>query len=169
MFSPSERVLLDRVNAVLELLPAALDARLSAVTGLNAFANGVLAALASAERHTLRMTALASQTNATLPRLSRVVSRLEERGLVVRQPCPADARATNAVLTPAGAEHVAASQDAIEAVLRDVIVDGVEPSLAEPLARALGQLLRRIDQEGRFTVTTCQSIAPAVPATATAP
>lgn len=169
MFSPSERVLLDRVNAILELLPAALDARLSTLTGLSAFANGVLAALAGAERHTLRMTALASLTNATLPRLSRVVSRLEERGLVVRQQCPSDARATNAVLTPAGAEHVAASQDAVEAVLRDLVVDSVEPSLAEPLARALGQVLRRIDQEGRFAVTTCPSITQAAPVAATAP
>ncbi|MGB7964324.1 MAG: MarR family transcriptional regulator [Propionicimonas sp.] len=168
MFSPSERVLLDRVSAVLELLPAALDARLTAVTGLNAFANGVLAALVSAERHTLRMTVLASQTNATLPRLSRVVSRLEERGLVVRQQCPADARATNAVLTTAGAEHVATSQDAIDAVLRDLVVDCVEPSLAEPLAQALGQLLRRIDRDGRFAVTACRSIAATEPAAATA-
>ena len=63
MFSPSERFLLDRVNAVLELLPAVLDARLSAVTGLNAFANNVLAALASAERHTLPV----SYTHLTLP------------------------------------------------------------------------------------------------------
>ncbi len=169
MFSPSERFLLDRVNAVLELLPAVLDARLSAVTGLNAFANNVLAALASAERHTLRMTALASQTYATLPRLSRVVSRLEEGGLVVRQQCPSDARATNAVLTTAGAEHVASSQDAIEAVLRDLVVDCVEPSLAEPLVRALGQLLGRIDQAGRFAVTACPSITRADAAAATAP
>ena len=44
------------------------------------------------------MTALASRTNATLPRLSRVISRLEDAGLVERTPCPEDRRATNAVL-----------------------------------------------------------------------
>ena len=109
------------------------------------------------------------QTNATLPRLSRVVSRLEERGLVVRQQCPSDARATNAVLTTAGAEHVASSQDAIEGVLRDLVVDCVEPSLAEPLVRALGQLLGRIDKAGRFAVTACASVTRADPAAATAP
>jgi hypothetical protein len=41
------------------------------------------------------MTALALRTNATLPRLSHVVRRLEDRGLVDRFPCPEDGRATN--------------------------------------------------------------------------
>ena len=105
MLSTSERSLVNRLSAVLELLPPALDARLVAVTGLNAFDNAVLATLAAADQETLRMTALASHTNATLPRLSRVVSRLEARGLVGRRQCPSDARATNASLTQAGADH----------------------------------------------------------------
>lgn len=104
------------------------------------------------------MTALASHTNATLPRLSRVVSRLEARGLVGRRQCPSDARATNASLTQAGADHLAASQLAGEAVLRELLVEAVEPALVEPLSRALGQLLLRLDPEGRYAVTTCPSI-----------
>ena len=59
--------------------------------------------LSEAPERTLRMTALAQRTNATLPRLSHVVRRLEDRGLVERFPCPEDGRATNARLTePAG-------------------------------------------------------------------
>ena len=158
MLSTSERSLVNRLSAVLELLPPALDARLVAVTGLNAFDNAVLATLAAADQETLRMTALASHTNATLPRLSRVVSRLEARGLIGRRQCPSDARATNASLTHAGADHLAASQLAGEAVLRELLVEAVEPALVEPLSRALGQLLLRLDPEGRYAVTTCPSI-----------
>lgn len=48
------------------------------------------------------MTALAAQTNATKPRLSHVVRRLEDRDLVERFPCAEDARANNARLTKVG-------------------------------------------------------------------
>jgi len=58
--------------------------------------------LSEAPGRSLRMSELARQTNATLPRLSNVVHRLEDRGLVERFPCPEDRRATNAPLTEAG-------------------------------------------------------------------
>ena len=69
--------------------------------GLTHFEYFVLAMLSEAPERTLRMTALAQRTNATLPRLSHVVRRLEDRGLVRRFPCPEDGRATNARLTEA--------------------------------------------------------------------
>ena len=65
--------------------------------------------LSEAPERTLRMTALAQRTNATLPRLSHVVRRLEDRGLVERFPCPEDGRATNARLTAAGWDAVVAA------------------------------------------------------------
>src|SRR6478736_3727412 len=89
-----------RFAAVLELLPAALDAQLNRDEGLTHFDYFALAMLSESPDRTLRMTALAARTNATLPRLSRVVSRLEALGLVERNPCPQDRRATNVTLTP---------------------------------------------------------------------
>ena len=62
----------------------------------------VLAMLSDAPEHTLRMTSLAAQTNATLPRLSHVVRRLEGRGLVERSTCTQNARATDVRLTRIG-------------------------------------------------------------------
>ena len=79
-----------RFAAVLELLPAALDAQLSRDVGLTHFDYFTMAMLSEAPERTLRMTALAARTNATLPRLSRVVTRLELIGLVERRPCPQD-------------------------------------------------------------------------------
>jgi DNA-binding MarR family transcriptional regulator len=79
-----------------------LDTQLRRDAGLTHFEYYCLAMLSEAPERTLRMTALAQQANATLPRLSHVVRKLEERGLVERFPCPEDARATNARLTPAG-------------------------------------------------------------------
>src|SRR6478735_11002364 len=98
-----------RFAAVLELLPAALDAQLNRDAGLTHFDYFVLAMLSETPGRTLRMTALAARTNATLARLSRVVSRLEAEGYIQRRPCPGDRRATNAVLTEAGWDKVVAT------------------------------------------------------------
>lgn len=88
--------------AVVELLPGALDSQLRADSGLTHFEYFVLAVLSEAPDNVLRMTVLAQRTNATLPRLSHVVRRLEDRALVERSPCPDDGRATNAALDDRG-------------------------------------------------------------------
>src|SRR4051794_41734818 len=98
-----------RLVAVVELLPGVLDAQLRAEAGLTHFEYFVLAMLSEAPERTLRMTSLAQRTNASLPRLSHVVSRLESRDLVERFACPEDGRATNARLTPHGWDAVAAA------------------------------------------------------------
>src|ERR671920_2642288 len=98
----SERAAWVRLVAVLELLPGVLDSQLRRDADLSHFEYFVLAMLSEAPQHTLRMTELATRTNATLPRLSHVVRRLEERGLVERAPCAYDGRATNARLTDDG-------------------------------------------------------------------
>jgi hypothetical protein len=77
-----------RVAAVLELLPGVLDAQLRRDAQLTHFEYYVLAMLSEAPQRTLRATALAMQTNATLPRLSHVLRRLETRGLLERFPLP---------------------------------------------------------------------------------
>src|SRR3954462_12498221 len=88
--SAEERAVWVRLSAVLELLPGVLDSQLRRDAGLTYFEYYLLAMLSEAPDRTLRMTALAQRTNATLPRLSHVVRRLEDRGLVTRFPCPED-------------------------------------------------------------------------------
>ena len=76
-----------RLAAVLELLPGVLDSQLRQDAGLTHFEYYVLAMLSEAPQRTLRMTSLAQQTNSTLPRLSHVVKKLEDRDFVERFPC----------------------------------------------------------------------------------
>src|ERR1700710_1661085 len=97
-----ERAAWLRLVMVLELLPGVLDTQLRRDADLSHFDYFVLAMLSEAPERTLRMTALATMTNATLPRLSHVVSRLGDKGYVERRPCPTDRRATNAILTDTG-------------------------------------------------------------------
>ena len=139
-----------RFAAVLELLPAALDAQLNRDEGLTHFDYFALAMLSESPDRTLRMTALAARTNATLPRLSRVVSRLEVLGLVERKPCPQDRRATNAHLTPVGWEKVVHAAPGHVATVRQYVIDALTPAQLRQLGGISSRLLEELDPEGRM-------------------
>ena len=137
-----------RLAAVLELLPGVLDSQLRRDARLTNFEYYVLAMLSEAPRRTLRMTELAAQTNATLPRLSHVVRRLEDRGLVERFPCPEDGRATNARLTGAGWRKVQESAPRHEANVRRHVIDALTPEQITQLTAITDAVLQRLDPAG---------------------
>ena len=134
-----------RLTAVLELLPGVLDSQLRRDADLTHFDYYVLAMLSEAPERTLRMTALAAQTNATLPRLSHVVRRLEERGLVQRFPCPEDGRATNARLTDAGWRKVEQTAPGHVANVREHVIDALTAEQVGQLAGITEAVLRKLD------------------------
>jgi len=140
-----------RLIAVVELLPGVLDSQLQADAGLTHFEYFVVAMLSEAPERTLRMTALGQRTNATLPRLSHVVRRLEVRGLVERSPCPDDRRATNAQLTDQGWEVVKAAAPGHVNTVRRYVLDPLTPLQVNELQDIAGALLTRLDPQGRMT------------------
>src|ERR1700753_4519123 len=91
--------------ALLLRLPAALDAQLQKDAGITQFDYLVLSALSETPGRTLRMSEPAATASSSMSRLSHVVSRLEARGWVRREPCPGDGRFINAVLTEEGWEE----------------------------------------------------------------
>ena len=137
-----------RLAAVLELLPGVLEAQLRRDADLSHFEYWVLAMLSEAPERTLRMTALASRTSATLSRLSHVVARLESRGLLERFPCPEDRRATNARLTPAGWDVVVASAPGHLETVRTHVIDALTPRQISQLSAIAGAILDRVDPDG---------------------
>ena len=143
-----ERAAWLRLVAVVELLPGVLDAQLRRDAGLSHFDYFVLAMLSEAPDRRLRMTALAHRTNATLPRLSHVVQRLEGRGLVERFPCPEDRRATNARLTDAGWDAVVAAAPGHVDTVRSHVLDPLSRSQLKQLTTIGDALLSRLDPEG---------------------
>ena len=149
--SADERAAWLRLIAVVELLPGVLDAELRADAGVTHFEYFVLAMLSEAPDRTLRMTALAQRTNATLPRLSHVVRRLERRGLVDRSPCPEDGRATDASLTAAGWDLVVAAAPGHLATVRNRVIDPLTPAQLAQLAGIGDALLSRLDPAGRMS------------------
>jgi DNA-binding MarR family transcriptional regulator len=143
-----ERIAWVRLAAVLELLPGVLDTQLRRDADLTHFEYFVLAMLSEAPARTLRMTALATRTNATLPRLSHVVRRLEDRGLVRRFPCPEDGRATNAQLTEAGWDKIVAAAPGHVANVRQQVIDALDAEQVRQLAGITQAILARIDPDG---------------------
>ncbi|MBO3093851.1 MarR family winged helix-turn-helix transcriptional regulator [Cellulomonas dongxiuzhuiae] len=136
---------------VAELLPAQLDSQLQQDAGLTHFEYQVLAMLSEASGRTLRMSDLARRTNATLPRLSHVVRRLEDRGLVERAPCTDDRRATNAHLTEDGWDLVVRTAPGHVETARALVVDALTPEQVHLLEELTRTMLQRLDPEGRLT------------------
>lgn len=108
--------------ALLLRLPAALDAQLQKDAGITQFDYLVLSALSETPGRTLRMSELAARANSSMSRLSHVVSRLEGKGWVRREPCPGDGRFINAVLTEDGGQKVLATAPGHVAAVRELLV-----------------------------------------------
>jgi DNA-binding MarR family transcriptional regulator len=137
-----------RFIAVVERLPGVLDSQLRRDSGLTHYEYFVLAMLSEAPDRTLRMTALAARTNATLPRLSHVISRMEQRGLVRRSPCPEDRRAFNVTMTAAGYESLVAAAPGHVANVREHVIDALSAEQVHQLAGIATAMLRRLDPQG---------------------
>ncbi len=134
-----------RLAAVILKLPSELERQLQSDAGISHYEYWVLALLSEASGRTLQLKDLAAQSNASLSRLSHVVSRLEQRGWVTRVPCPGDARATNAVLTDEGWEKVVATDPGHVEAVRSLVFDGLDDEDVADLARVCDAILDQLD------------------------
>jgi DNA-binding MarR family transcriptional regulator len=136
---------------MLELLPSALDSQLQREAGMTHFEFAVLSFLRFSPDQTLRMSELATGTNATLPRLSHVVSRLERRGVVERTPSPDDRRATNVRLTDIGRRELVRATPGHIALVRRVVIDSLSREQLDQLSKISDAISHALDPEGRFS------------------
>ena len=122
---------------------ALLDAELTQRHGISLASYEVLMQLADAPGGRLRMSTVADGLLLSRSGLTRLIDRLERRGLVGREPCEDDARGMYAVLSAAGRERIdAARPDHLAGVRRQFL--GL---LGVAEQEDLGELWRRIDAE----------------------
>ncbi|AQU66518.1 MarR family transcriptional regulator [Streptomyces niveus] len=128
------------------LLPAKLESPLRQEHGLTLFEYLVLSHLSEAPRRKLRMGELAFLASGSLSRLSNVVKRCEQRGLVVRMPDPADGRYTLAELTDAGFDIVRLAAPTHLRAVRAIVLDALNTADQKALAR-IAQKLRIVPDD----------------------
>lgn len=136
-----------KLATVVERLPGVLDTQLRRDSDLSHFDYLTLAMLSEAPDHVLRMTQLAERTSSTLPRLSHVASRLEDRGYLRRSPCPDDRRAINAQLTEAGWEKVQATAPGHVATVLTTVFASLDAQDVAALDHVMGKVMQTLDAD----------------------
>lgn len=131
-----------------ELLPAALDTQLQRDASLTHYEFMVLSSLQRGGP--MRLSDLAAATNATLPRASKVVRRLQQRDLVERSGSDDDRRSVLLTLTTQGRRTlVLATPGHFETVHR-LVLDQLGPEELVALADALEPVVQSLDPQRRF-------------------
>jgi len=133
------------VARLMTWLPWSIDQQLQRDSNLAIVEYQVLAMLSESPERTMRMSSLAEVTNASLSRLSHLVKRLEGRGLVRREPDPADGRFTNAILTGKGFQTLADAAPRHVAHVRSLVIDVLSPEQLRRLGLAADRIMSRID------------------------
>ena len=103
----------------------------------------VLITLDNAPGGRLRMTDLAEAAMLSSGGMTRIVVRLEQRGLVRRDPDPDDARAFHASLTDAGRSSLAQARITHDNVIANLLGDRLTPREVQTLTRTLAKILKQ--------------------------
>ena len=100
--SPTEDALWRAVMRIVKVIPRHLDSDLIRGTGLTASEYTTIMHLSEAPNRELRMADLASATDLSASRMSRLVDTLQSQGLVTKTASSSDARGNVARLTSSG-------------------------------------------------------------------
>ena len=137
-----------RFAGVAQGIPAELNSRLLAQSGLTQFEYLVLNHLVLSDGGCLPMTRLALLLASSLSRLSHVVARLEKGGYVSRSKSPDDGRVAIAALTEHGGELFRAAAPGYFAAVRELFFNRLDPTDLSDLDRVMRKLLPGVDAGG---------------------
>jgi DNA-binding MarR family transcriptional regulator len=122
-----------------------LNRALQRETGLSDPEYGLLVALSEAPEGRLRVYALREDLQWEKSRLTHQITRMTERGLVERQPCPGDPRGTFVALTPAGRAAIEAAAPRHVAHVRRWFIDVLTPAQLASLREVAETVLAGLD------------------------
>ncbi|MBT2407993.1 MULTISPECIES: MarR family winged helix-turn-helix transcriptional regulator [unclassified Streptomyces] len=125
-----------------------LDQQLKDDSGLSHQQYEILVRLAAAPERELRMTELANGLINSKSGLTYQVTQLEKAGLVRRRSCPSDVRGVFAVLTDAGRARLDEAAPGHVRMVRKALIDILTPEQLDALADGLGEVSRRLREQG---------------------
>ena len=129
-----------------EALSWRLASRLQSESSLSPGDYQVLLALSEADGHQMRPSEIAALIGWERSRLSHHLGRMEKRGLISRDPCAADGRGAEVVLTRDGSDCFRHATIPHLRAVRELFIDALSPqqlAAAEDIARTLR---RHLDQ-----------------------
>jgi DNA-binding MarR family transcriptional regulator len=147
-----QRAWLRLAGVMLKLSPA-LDSQLQRDSDLTHFDYLCLAMLSESADRTLRMSELASLTNASLSRLSHVISKLEKRGWVARAPSPDSRRVTLVSLTDEGWQQLVDAAPGHVETVRSLVFEGLTCDDVAALERIAGHIVEHVEASRLRTIT----------------
>jgi DNA-binding MarR family transcriptional regulator len=147
-----QRAWLRLAGVMLKLSPA-LDSQLQRDSDLTHFDYLCLAMLSSDAEHTLRMSDLAGRANASLSRLSHVISKLEKRGWVARTPSPESRRVTLVSLTEDGWQVLVKAAPGHVETVRALVFEGLTAEDVAALERVAGHIVEHVEASRLRTTT----------------
>ena len=176
--SASEEALWRAVMRIVKVLPRHLDSDLIRGAGLTASEYTTIMHLSEAPNRELRMADLASATDLSASRMTRLVDDLQSRGLVTKTASSSDARGNVARLTPRGMAKLKSAWPVHLASVRRRFFDCIDPAAVEgsrgPWPRWLPSRTRLSSYEGgtkgrclsprvfgQQLPVRCRSVAPA--------
>ncbi|MEG8177840.1 transcriptional regulator [Nocardia terpenica] len=125
-------------------LPAAMDTQLQRESGVTHFEYFVMALLSEEPGHRLQLSELAYKANASLSRLSHVVTKLERLGWAQREVL-AGRRGAHAVLTDAGFRKVEEATPGYLEAVRGLVFDGLDDQRVQELLQLGEALVSQLD------------------------
>lgn len=146
--SDDEQLAWRRLIAITTLLPYELDAQLRRDAHLSHFEYWMLAMLSESPDRALRMSELATRSNASQSRASHVVARLEQRGFVARERSTVDGRGNVARLTDEGLTRLQVVAPGHVDTARSLVLDALTLDQVEQLSAIAGAVLARLDPDG---------------------
>jgi DNA-binding MarR family transcriptional regulator len=134
-------------GVMLKLNPA-LDSQLQRDSDMTHFDYLCLAMLSEESDWTSTMSALAARTNASLSRLSHVISKLEKRGWVSRCRSEVSRRVTMVTMSQEGYSRLVEAAPGHVETVRSLIYDGLSENDVANLHKLMSHILERIESSG---------------------
>ncbi|MFJ4682337.1 MarR family winged helix-turn-helix transcriptional regulator [Streptomyces sp. NPDC088789] len=126
-------------------LRRAQDQQLQQDSGISAADYALLAPLSESADGVLRARDLGVEVDWERSRLSHQISRMEKRGLVVREACEDDARGSMVRLTVKGRETIEAAAPGHVEIVRQLFFDPLDADEMKTLGEFLGRIVATVE------------------------
>jgi DNA-binding MarR family transcriptional regulator len=143
--SASEEAAWRAVMRIVKVLPRHLDSDLVRGAGLTASEYTVIMHLSEAPNRELRMADLASSTDLSASRMTRLVDDLQARGLVTKKASASDARGNVARLTPRGMTKLKGAWPVHLASVRRRFFDSMDATAVDRVGKALAEVADHLE------------------------